>query len=190
MSLSCRTCVHHANSAGQHPCDSCRNHCYHISRRLPNVPEIPPASAPLETKDTNPKNSIGARKAPLSTVPAGVLLELGTAMLEGATKYGRHNYRVHGARASVYYDAACGHLMDWWEGEDIDPDSGLSHVTKAIASLAVLRDAMLQGKLTDDRPPRSKVLKRDFSPKAAEIIDRNAHLKPHHYTLADDQPIG
>ena len=187
MSLSCRTCVHHAKNAGQHPCDSCRNHCHHIS---PDVPEIPPASAPLVTKDTNPKEAIGVRKAPVSTLPAGVLLEAGTAMLEGATKYGRHNYRVHGARASVYYDASVGHLMDWWEGEDIDPDSGLSHVTKAIASLMVLRDTMLQGKLTDDRPPRSKVHKRDFNDTAAAIIDRNAHLSPHHCTLADDQPIG
>jgi len=45
--------------------------------------------------------------------------------------------------------------MSWWEGEDIDPDSGLSHVTKAIASLVVLRDSMLQEKFNDDRPPRS-----------------------------------
>lgn len=190
MSLSCRTCVHHAKSAGQHPCDSCRNHCHHIPLRTPDVLVIPPASAPLGTKDTNPKDSIGVRKAPVSTLPAGVMLEVGTAMLEGATKYGRHNYRVHGVRASVYYDASVGHLMDWWEGEDIDPDSGLSHVTKAIASLMVLRDAMLQGKLTDDRPPRSKVHKRDFNDTAAAILDRNAHLSPHHCTLADDQPIG
>jgi hypothetical protein len=45
------------------------------------------------------------------------------------------------------------HLTSWWEGENVDPDSGLSHVTKAIATLTVLRDAMLTGKYSDDRPP-------------------------------------
>lgn len=141
--------------------------------------------AKLTSKDTNPKDAIGIRKVPMSVVPSGVLMDLALAMLEGASKYGRHNYRVAGVRASVYYDAAIGHLMDWWEGDDIDADSGLSHVTKAMASLAVLRDAMLQGKLTDDRPPKSKVFKRDFSPVAGEIIDRYAHVKPHHCTQAD-----
>jgi hypothetical protein len=139
-----------------------------------------------ETKDTNPKDAIGSRKVPMSAVPAGVLLELGLALLEGAVKgYGRHNYRVAGVRSSIYYDAAMGHLMDWWEGDDIDADSGLSHVTKAMASLTVLRDAMLQDMLTDDRPPRSKVFKRDFNGKAAEIIDRYKGTPARHYTIAD-----
>jgi hypothetical protein len=107
----------------------------------------------METKDTNPKDAIGSTKPPMSTVPCTVLAELGVAMLEG-TKYGRHNYRVAGVRSSVYYDAALRHLFAWWEGEDLDPDSGLSHVTKAIASLAVLRDAQINGMVQfDDRPP-------------------------------------
>ena len=81
-------------------------------------------------------------------------LQIWVAMLEGACKYGRHNYRVLGIRASVYYDAARRHMDKWWEGEDIDPDSGLSHITKALASLAVLRDGMICGSWNDDRPPK------------------------------------
>lgn len=107
-----------------------------------------------EPKDTNPKDAVGITKVPWSTLPSQVLGECGVAMLEGALKYGRHNYRVAGVRASVYYDAAVArHLAAWWEGEDIDPDSGLSHITKAIVSLMVLRDSMLQGNWVDDRPP-------------------------------------
>ncbi len=109
--------------------------------------------APTE-KLSNPKDSVGIKKAPLSTVSAPVFMEVGLAMLEGARKYGRHNYRVVGVKSSVYYDASMRHLMSWWEGEDIDPDSGLSHVTKAIATLVVLRDAMLNKKCDDDRPPK------------------------------------
>jgi hypothetical protein len=110
---------------------------------------------PTTKKETNPKDAVGVKKAPFSTISAPVLAEIGVAMLEGARKYGRHNYRVSGIRYSVYYDAALRHLTSWWEGADIDPDSGLSHITKALASLSVLRDAMIQGKTVDDRPPAS-----------------------------------
>lgn len=108
-------------------------------------------------KDTNPKDAIGSNKAPLSTVPMPVMFEVGTAMLEGACKYARHNYRVAGVRSSVYFDATQRHLAAWWEGEDIDPDSGMSHITKAIASLVVLRDAQINRMVAnDDRPPRAR----------------------------------
>ena len=110
-------------------------------------------------KATNPKDKIGSRKWRVrSCVPIRVLWELGIALLEGGYKYGRHNYRVMGVRASVYYDAAAGHIDQWWEGEDIDPDSGLNHVIKAIASLTVLRDSMMEGNWVDDRPPKVKNL--------------------------------
>lgn len=107
-------------------------------------------------KESNPKDAVGVKKSPFSTVPAPVVAELGLAMLEGALKYGRHNYRAVGVRGSVYYDAALRHLTQWWEGEDVDPDSGLPHVVKAMACLAVLRDSQMMGNWTDDRPPSHK----------------------------------
>lgn len=112
----------------------------------------------MEMKPTNPKDAVGIKKwRYVSTVPLTIIWEIGCAMLEGARKYGRHNYRVAGVRASVYVDAAFGHIGQWWEGEDVDPDSGLSHITKAIASLVVLRDAMIQDMLEDDRPPKARL---------------------------------
>jgi hypothetical protein len=111
----------------------------------------------MDKKDTNPKDAVGVRKVPFSVIPAPVIAELGLAMLEGARKYGRHNFRAAGVRASVYYDATRRHLDAWWEGEDDDAASKvkLSHITKAIAALTVLRDSMIQGNWTDDRPPKS-----------------------------------
>lgn len=109
-------------------------------------------------KPSNPKDALGVLKIPFSTMSAPVLAEVGIGMLEGALKYGRHNYRAIGVRASVYYDGTLRHLTAWWEGEDFDPDSyvGLHHVTKAIASLTVIRDAMIQNKFVDDRPPKTQ----------------------------------
>ena len=108
------------------------------------------------TKMGNPKDALGIKKIPYSTISQPVLAEVGVAMLEGALKYGRHNYRAIGVRASVYFDACVArHLAAWWEGEDIDSESGLHHITKAIAGMCVIRDAMIQGKFVDDRPPKS-----------------------------------
>lgn len=129
-------------------------------------------------KETNPKDAVGVRKTPFTVVPFTVVAELGLSMLEGC-KYGRHNYRVAGVRASVYIDAALGHLFDWWEGDDIDPASKLSHITKAMSSLAVLRDAMIQDMWEDDRPPKSKVLPRQGNNEAAAaMIDRTKFQPP------------
>jgi hypothetical protein len=130
-----------------------------------------------ETKETNPKDALGIRKVPVSTVPLPVVAELGLAMLEGALKYGRHNYRVIGVRASVYVDAAFRHLASWWEGEDIDPDSGLSHLTKAMACLAIMRDSAIRGKLTDDRPPVSPEWVSELNKKAAELLAKYPNPK-------------
>lgn len=138
------------------------------------------------SKPTNPKDVVGSKKAPLSTVSAPVMAEVGVAMMEGALKYGRHNYRGVGVRASVYYDATIRHLFSWWEGEDTDPDSGMSHVTKAIASLTVLRDAMINDKLEDDRPPVSPNFYAALNKRAEELLERYGHVQPHHYTIKDD----
>ena len=135
-------------------------------------------------KDTNPKDAVGVKKVPFSTVPAEVIAEIGLGMLEGARKYGRHNYRIAGVRASVYYDALFRHITAWWEGEDIDAESGMSHVAKAITTLVVLRDAMLNDKLEDDRPPS---LPGGWIPamnmKAAQIIAKHPDPVPA-YTLS------
>lgn len=139
------------------------------------------APARPDVKDTNPKDAIGSRKVPTSTLPARVVAEAGLAMLEGACKYGRHNYRIAGVRASVYFDAVGRHLAAWWEGQDLDPDSGLSHITKAIAGLAVLRDSMMQGNWEDDRPPRVSNVDSwvaEMNAQAAKILARWPNPKP------------
>jgi Domain of unknown function (DUF5664) len=152
-----------------------------------DIPSIP-LTIGDNVKLSNPKDIVGTRKAGLSVVPMNVVAEVGLGMLEGACKYGRHNYRAIGVRGSVYFDAAMRHLIAWWEGEDLDPDSGLSHITKALATLVVLRDAQIQNKCVDDRPPKSEPFYSGFNKKAAAIIDKHADKSPHHYTAIEVQP--
>lgn len=142
---------------------------------------------PSEKKDTNPKDAVGIRKLAFSVLPWQVLCRVALAMMEGAAKYGRHNYRASGVRASVYFDAIVArHLTNWWEGNDIDPDSGLHELDKAMAGLMVMRDSILQGNFVDDRPPRGcGVNLTEFNELAGRILDRYKDKNPRHYTLAD-----
>lgn len=136
----------------------------------------------------NPKDVVGSRKAPKSTVSVPVMAEVGVAMLEGALKYGRHNYRLSAIRSSIYYDAVNRHLDAWWEGQDIDPDSNLSHITKAIAALTVLRDAQITGKVIDDRPPCTVDIGAffaDLNIKTTKLWDRYGDRNPKHVTIDD-----
>ena len=126
----------------------------------------------MAKKLINPKDIISMKKAPLSTVPCGVLFEIGLGMLEGARKYGRHNYRSIGVTATEYYNASMRHIMLWWEGEDVDPDSGLNHITKALSDLTVLRDSMLMDNWIDDRPLRNPINIKKINAKATDIVEK------------------
>jgi hypothetical protein len=133
-----------------------------------NVENESGASAP--PKDTNPKDeaAIAEGRLQLSCVPWRalprmpntpaewcVMSEVALAMTEGAWKYGRHNYRVAGVRASVYVDAFMRHMMAREMGEHLDPDSGQPHLVKAFSGLLVLQDCIMSGGplFVDDRPP-------------------------------------
>jgi hypothetical protein len=107
-----------------------------------------------EKKDSNPKRAMAVKKVSMHVVPVKPLLEVALALTEGGHKYGTHNYRDIGVRSSTYYGATLRHLFAYWEGEDIDPESGVHHVIKAIASMFVLRDSQHMGNCTDDRPIR------------------------------------
>lgn len=137
--------------------------------------------APMESKDTNPKDAIGISKSPLSVIPTPFLHMLGLAMMEGALKYGRHNYRAAGIRYSVYYDAMMRHMNAWWEGEDIDPDSGLPHPVKAAACMAILCDALVMENGNDDRPPPAPAGWMDAVNKHAQnLLERFPNPLPPH----------
>lgn len=103
-------------------------------------------------KDTNPKDSIAGNKVPLDLVPSTLSVAAALAFLEGAHKYGAFNWRATGVRASVYLAALQRHMIAWTNGEEMDPDSGLPHLFKAAACIAILIDARECGVLADDRP--------------------------------------
>ena len=101
----------------------------------------------------NPKDLVGVTKVPaLSVVPPASLIYEALAMRDGARKYGPYNWRAKRVIASVYVDALLRHVMDWWDGEELAPDSGAPHLGHAKACAGILADAIETGNLVDDRP--------------------------------------
>lgn len=129
----------------------------------------------VASSESNPKTLVGRKKLPmLSVIPSTALLYLGMAMKYGAHDapksdgghgYGPYNWRDQPIEAGVYVDAAIRHLLRWWEGTNLDPDSGKPELAHAMASLAILADAIENGTVIDDRPRVRKEI-------AAQILAR------------------
>lgn len=111
-------------------------------------------ASPCLIHPSDPKGAEGAKKAPLGLIPPQAEIEAAWAHAEGAKKYGPWNWRKTGVNSMTYASAIKRHLNAWIDREDIDPDSGLSHIAKIIASCNILIDARHHGTLTDDRPPK------------------------------------
>lgn len=137
----------------------------------------------------NPKDIIGRTKLPLHLWPVAATAMGSIALLNGACKYGRSNWRVAGVSASVYVDALGRHMAAWMEGEDNDKE-GVPHLGSALACLAILVDAQAAGKLDDDRqyPGGYAELVEKLTPMVKHVIDSHADKSPKHYTVKDAAP--
>lgn len=124
-------------------------------------------------KPSNPKDALGVRRIPYNLLPWPVLGELALAFLEGALKYGASNWRRIGVRSSVYTAAAMRHIAQYEEGEDIDQDSGEHHLVKAMACLAIIRDAQRRNLCVDDRKPATDAgWVQELNARTAALVDR------------------
>lgn len=69
-------------------------------------------------------------------IPRGFIMEMGRVMAHGADKYSEDNWqKCDDVRR--YYGAALRHLLAVIDGEEIDPDSALTHLGHAACSLAM-----------------------------------------------------
>jgi len=138
-------------------------------------------------KPTNPKDIIGGDKIPFHLWPETATIMGALGLLDGALKYGRANWRVAGVRTSIYYDALRRHMNKIFEGEELDPDSGLPHYAHALACLAILVDAKAAGLLVDDAnyPGGYTKLLGEMTPHVKRLKEHHKEKHPHHYTAKD-----
>lgn len=91
-------------------------------------------------------------------VPPLPLEDVARALTFGAEKYTEHNW-ANGMQWSRCYGSAMRHIQSWWQGEDVDPESGLNHLTHAICNLMFLRQYAEDQIELDNRPFKAKETK-------------------------------
>lgn len=99
----------------------------------------------------NPKKQCGAVKTQYHLIPSTALTGMAKVFKLGADKYGAYNWRNEPVDISTYYSAIMRHLIAYWEGEDIDPESGQPHLWHIACCAAILGDSLERGILKDDR---------------------------------------
>lgn len=142
-----------------------------------------------EKKDSNPKDAVGTSKVPMHLIPGSAKAYLAMGFLEGALKYGKYNWRVAGVRSSIYLDAMERHYEKYKNGEDLDEKTKVPHLASIMACCAIILDAGLVDKLTDDRPPRAPVAKLidSLAPHVRYLQSLYKAEDPHQYTIEDSQ---
>lgn len=94
------------------------------------------------------KNDTG--KVPLSLVPYTAIEQEARVLAFGAAKYGKNNYK-QGFEYSRLIDACLRHVYAFEQGEDLDLESGLSHLAHARCCLSMLMECIRIGTARDDR---------------------------------------
>jgi hypothetical protein len=83
-------------------------------------------------------------------LPPVPLLRIAEVLGYGARKYAPHNWRK-GADWGRIYAALVRHLFAWLDGEDLDPETGMSHLAHAGCEMLFLLEITEKGIGTDDR---------------------------------------
>jgi hypothetical protein len=126
----------------------------------------------------DPKGAAGALKTPLSLIPPIAMEKVALVHKLGSEKYGAFNWRKTGVCATTYVNAIMRHLNAWRDGEDLDPESGISHLAHIACSCNILLDADYCNTLQDDR---NKIPDKMPYPTIVDFIcDKCGRIQVHH----------
>lgn len=116
-----------------------------------------PATSKTEWEEMNKQfetSKTGGTKevklARFDLIPVEALIGLAEIYGKGALKYEENNWR-RGYRWSLSYAAAQRHMAAFWNGEDIDPESGQPHVLHAAWHMFALFTFMTEQREYDNR---------------------------------------
>lgn len=94
-----------------------------------------------------------SKKPTFELLPLQLLADTNRVLQHGARKYGVNNWKkTEGFKYSRCYNALLRHMFAWWQGEDIDPESGITHLAHAMCNLLFLTYHVGNTKNADDRP--------------------------------------
>lgn len=109
------------------------------------------------------KSAESAAKPRWELLPWDAVEEVVEILTFGAKKYEDNNW-ARGARWGRYMRAAISHITQWWRGEDLDPETGKSHLAHAVCCIIFLMEYQRNGWGRDDRfrgPDNAPFVKHD-----------------------------
>lgn len=89
-------------------------------------------------------------KVRMELIPASAIEALGRAMTYGSKKYDDHNW-ANGFEWDRLVGSLLRHVNAWRAGQDLDPESGLSHIDHVMANAAMLAAHIEEGLGNDNR---------------------------------------
>lgn len=131
-------------------------------KRLFHFSELELINTDQTTNNAGTKHDNG--KVRMSLIPTDALIGAANGLTYGERKYGTHNFR-NGIEYSRLADATLRHLSAWLEGENLDLESGNSHLDHALATLCMLKFMEVNKPNMDDRWMNPKFKQEDKSDK-------------------------
>ena len=107
-----------------------------LREAIPAEPK-PPPEEPAEERRVEERRGIkfDKDKQRWDLLPTIAVAEVVGVLTYGARKYAPDNWRHVAGWKWRYYGAAMRHLVAWWLGEMIDPESGKHHLAHAVCCL-------------------------------------------------------
>lgn len=104
----------------------------------------------METNNLQEGAKYDEGKVRLDLLPRELLIGTAKVLMFGAEKYDEYNW-AKGMKWSRVYGAAQRHLTAWWAGENVDEETGYSHLWHASCCIAFLIAYEIRGVGEDDR---------------------------------------
>ena len=121
----------------------------------PRLPEEPQEETRITSSTGGQK---GDKLCKIGDIDPGALKTLGEVAGFGAEKYDSYNY-LKGFDWSLSFNAMQRHMMAFWAGEDLDPESGKPHMAHA-AWHALVLTAFLQREIGNDNRPTPEYIQK------------------------------
>ena len=104
----------------------------------------------LTTSQKDKGSKFDSGKPAITLIPKIAIENEAQVFSYGANKYGKNNWKL-GLSYSRLLDASIRHILAFSSKENLDPESGISHLAHARAGLAMLEEFVKNGGGTDDR---------------------------------------
>ena len=116
-------------------------------------------------------------KPKMHLLPSKATLEVAKVLTFGANKYDEENWRKLDNLQSRYTSGALRHIFAHMDSEDIDPESGLSHLAHAICCLLFKLEIELEDAKNKEKesrePDEQKHSARDQSFESDRLVDKS-----------------